>query len=190
MPMAWATSATLTYNGDTPTSDPIHWGTAPFTEAPANEWDYCYTLNWSSYPNPALHANDIFYIPAPSAPTSIVFTSNGFTAGSGTWSILGWDSTNGGRIGFQITSTPPDTGTAYFEFFGTHRPVLANPSNFTTTNAAGQGGMNNFRAIGPLYTNPEPGAFALGAIVLGMAGGLWRRRPRKKSPASTPPTDL
>jgi hypothetical protein len=194
MPMAWAsptTYATLTYSGET-TNDSL---SLPNFAPHENTWDYCYTLTWWGSD---VAAGNTWSIVVPVQPSDITVTGSVTNANN-------WTSGYAGNVlTFTAGNIPiPTTGSsasAYFQFWSSAppNPNGANPPLKATFEAGPTFSGTYWTTTIPLitgsstqlYTNPEPGTFALGAIVLGMAGSLWRRRPRRKSAASTPPTDL
>ncbi len=197
MPMTWASSS-LTYSGETPTSGDTSSPSPPFAPT-TNAWDYCYTLTWNNAANVSVGNSWSIYVPF--RPTNIAcsgaIAGTGITGstltslgGNGTWTV----SYINHLLTFTATTVTGATAigtSSYFQFWSTSPSNGGYPplsSNYTSgTPTSGQWtdtGFGSFTNPNQLYTNPEPGGFALGAIVLGMAGGLWRRRPRRKASAA------
>jgi hypothetical protein len=164
MPMAWA--QTLNYYGEiTNINDPTV-ASHGFTQN-SNAWDYCYTLDYSvSSLNKATWYIDVPFNPGTNY--SLSWTGNK----PWTYSYVS------GQIVLTKTGGTT-TGTMKFQFWDSvYAPKLANPVG---TGGYPHWGTTDFTVSShnDLYTSPEPGGFALGAIVLGLAGGLWRRKARK-----------
>ncbi len=169
-----------------------------FVNTPSHDtmWDYCYRLQYTSLPSTA-----VFWIDAPFDPYTILGTQTG--GATAQYDIPNFDipdpdwtpSWSNGRMLFTFNSSGPlsTSGTVDLQYWNDalgdsppRHPVPATyqsgppPANITLGNLHfGSEGFTLNDASG-VYTNPEPSGLAFAGIVMGMVGGLWRRRKARK----------